>query len=91
MDSQTQRKSSGDFSKEEGSFPLNQIRMIKSTQKFNASDSESMSDKEDQFKDYESAKRRRKGSMDSFLQQEKEIKRKLHLKQEKVEDLPKIQ
>ena len=78
------RKNSSDIIKSEGKLPLNQIKMIKTTQKFNASDSESMSDKEDPIKEIESAKRRRKGSMDLFLQQEKDIKKKMHIKNEKV-------
>lgn len=74
------KKSIGETSIEDS---LNHIKMIKTTQKYHQSDSESLSDKEDEIKDIESAKRRRKGSLDLFLQQEKEIKKKLHIKQEK--------
>lgn len=80
------KKSLGEASNEEKSS-LTQLKMIKSSQKYNTSDSESLSDKEDDMKEIESATRRRKGSMDSFLRQEKEIKKKLHLKQEKIHQL----
>ena len=81
------RKSSLDPSKPEPTLSFTQLKTIKSTQKFNVSDSESLSDKENVIKDIESAKRRRKGSFEDFLQKEKQIKKSLNLKKEKLAKL----
>ena len=81
------RKSSLDTTKPVASLSFTQLKTIKSSQKFNASDSESLSDKENVINDIESAKRRRKGSFEDFMQKEKHIKKTLNLKKEKLNQL----
>lgn len=67
-------------------FPLNRIKMIKSTQKYNPSDSESDQDKEDQIEEYDNFKRKRKASVDSFTEKERKLKKSINRKKEKVKN-----